>query len=65
MTTNFGGKLNLANHYQTAKYKFRQYYFYIIIIIIIVSIYVAVLPLRHLLFGAPFPLCIKSEHAAD
>ena len=34
----------LANHYQTAKYKFRQYYFHIIIDIII-SIYVAFLPL--------------------
>ena len=32
MTTNFGGKLNLANYYPTAKYKLRQYYFHIIII---------------------------------
>ena len=63
--TKFG---ELANHYQTTKYKFRQYYFHIIIIIII-SIYIAFLPLRRLLFGAPFPPCInygiKSEHAAE
>ena len=60
--TKFG---ELANHYQTAKYKFRQYYFHIIIIIIIISIYVAFLPVRRLFFSAPFPLCIKGEHAAE
>ena len=60
--TKFG---KLANHYQTAKYKFLQFYFHIIIIIIIIGIYVAFLLLRRLLFGAPFPLCIKSKHAAE
>ena len=63
MTTNFGGKLNLANWWIIAKYKFRQYFCHIIIIIS--SIYVAFLPLRRLLFDAPFPLCIKSEHATE
>ena len=50
----FWRKIKFGESLPNRKYKF-----------IIISIYVAFLPLRRLLFGAPFPLCIKSEHAAQ
>ena len=56
MTTNFGRKLNLANWQIITKppniiFANNNYYYH--------------RRLLRLLFGVPFPLCIKSEHAAE